>query len=225
MPSPIGTPSAQYVAAASSNTFAHTVPATGARRALRVFVAAYNGGGGSISGVTYAGVSMTKVGATYGAIASDGIAEQYILTNPATGSNNVVITASGSLSEIMGIASGWEDVDQTTPCINDDGGSGSSDTPSLSLTVTGSDVGVAGVEFFSANNDDPTESDTLLAEGASTPAQTGFSDQYGDGSLSWALGFTSAYAVCGCALVHDAGGGGGPVIPIFAHHYRQQGIA
>jgi len=187
-------------------------------------VAAYNGGGGSITGVTYGGVSMTKVGSTYGAIASDGIAEQYILVDPPTGANNVVISASGSLSEIIGAASGWEDVDQTTPCIDSDGGSGSSDTPSISLTVTGSDVGVAGVEFFSANNDDPTQSDSLIAEGASTPAQTGYSDQYGDGSLSWSLGFTSAYAVCGCSLVDDPGGGG-LVIPVFVHHYRQQGIA
>lgn len=205
MPTAVGTPSAQYQASASSNTFSHTVPATGARRALRVFAAAFNGGGGSITGVTYAGVSMTKVGATFGTITSEGIAEQYILVNPSTGANNVVISASGSLSEIIGVASSWEDVDQTTPTSDSDGGTGSGAAPSISLTVTGSDVGCAGVEFFSANVDNPTQSDTLLAEIAAGAATTGVSDQYGDGTLSWTINSSSIFAYCGFTLVHDGG--------------------
>ena len=209
MPSVIGTPSSQYQASSASSTFSHTVPATGARRALRVFVAAFNGGGGSITGVTYAAQAMTKVGATYGTISTEGIVEQYILVNPATGANDVVISASGSLSEILGVASGWENVNQSTPTSDSDGGTGSGATPSITLTVTGSDVGVAGVEFFSANADDPTQSDTLLAEIAATASTTGCSDQYGDGSLSWTINGGSAYAFCGMTIVHDAGGGGG----------------
>lgn len=217
MPTPSGTATLSGTTNQSSPyAYSHTVPATGARRALVVQVSAFDAGGGAVTGVTYNGVSMTKVGSTYGALGgSIGIIETYVLVNPATGANNVSIAFSaGPWTELVSVAHAWTDVNQTTPTSSSDGGSGVSASPSLSLTVTGSDVGIAGVYFYSGGVDNATESDTLLVERASSAADSGFNGQHGDGSLSWSIAGAPSYAMMGVVLAHDAGAvpPGGPVL-------------
>lgn len=213
MPTASGTPTAAYTASQSSPyAYSHTVPATGARRALVVEVSAFDAGGGAVTGVTYNGDAMTKIGSTYGALGGAvGIIETYVLVNPDTGAHDVEISFSaGPWTELVSAAHTWTDVNQSSPVASSDGGSGVSASPALSLTVTGSDVGIGGIYFFSGGTDDPTESDTLLVERSSSATDSGWSVQYGDGSLSWSIASAPSYAAMGIVLAHDGGSGGQP---------------
>lgn len=95
-------------ATATSLTFAHTC--SGNNRIL--FVAVSNNTSDNtdyVTGVTYGGVSMTQVESFH----SPGLGghELYALLNPATGANNVVISASGSVA-LYGVASSYTGVKQ-----------------------------------------------------------------------------------------------------------------
>lgn len=86
---------------AASITYAHTC--TGTDRILFVGVFARNQ---TVSSVTYAGVTMTEVGARVGPQggANDYIS-MFVLPNPASGSNNVIVTIAGSAVLISGAVS------------------------------------------------------------------------------------------------------------------------
>jgi hypothetical protein len=224
MPTLSGTATLFRVADQSSPyTYSHTVPATGARRALIVQVGAYdNPASGAVTGVTYNGVAMTKIGSTYGALdGAVGLIETYVLVNPDTGAHDVEISFSGGpWTELDSVAHAWTDVDQTAPIASSDGGSGTGASPSLTLTVTGSNVGIGAVYFYPGGGvSDATESDTLLAERSSADGEAGFSAQYGDGSLSWSIASAPSYAAMGVVLAHDGGSVGGNA-PRALYHYR-----
>src|SRR5690606_5680768 len=100
-------------------------------------------------------------------------------------------------------------VNQATPTSGSNGlTSASSGTPSVSLTVAGSNIGVAGVYFFNEANTNPTQSDTLVFEQNATATNSGFAEQYGDGTLSWTISPAATLSAAGFVLVHDGGGGG-----------------
>lgn len=79
----------------TSITFAHTC--TGTNRIL--FVATANNLGVNVTGVTYNGVAMTQIGSS---LSNGAPSKSYLwyLIAPATGSNNVVVSLSGSASVI-----------------------------------------------------------------------------------------------------------------------------
>lgn len=98
--------------AAGSATWAHTC--TGTDLILFVGCATVDAGGDTVTGITYNGVAMTRV-PTNG-IANDGGDRRdymYYLINPATGSNNVVITTTGT--DIWGCSISYTGSHQTTP--------------------------------------------------------------------------------------------------------------
>ena len=89
-------------------TFSHTV--SGTDTLLVVFATANSGQ--TITGVTYNGVSMTQKGS----FIQDSAGPKnycFYLVNPATGANNVVVTASSSVCPATAIS--YTGVDQTTP--------------------------------------------------------------------------------------------------------------
>lgn len=85
---------------ASSLTYSHTC--TGSNRIL--FVAVFSGGPGPGSvpctGVTYAGVAMTKIDSN--APQANWDLSLWYLINPASGANNVIITLSGTTTSLYG---------------------------------------------------------------------------------------------------------------------------
>lgn len=89
-------------------TVAHTC--TGSNRAI---VVAVGTNGNVVTGVTYAGVSLTQVGSYSADGASNGITT-WVLANPASGSNNVVVSTSASATIYCEICS-YTGVNQTTP--------------------------------------------------------------------------------------------------------------
>jgi len=75
---------------ATSRTFSHTC--SGSDRIL--FVATLSGGGDIVTGATYNSVSMTQVGKVL--LGTDNELYLHYLIAPATGSNNVVVSMSGT---------------------------------------------------------------------------------------------------------------------------------
>lgn len=81
-----------YQAAASSYSWSHT----NAGNFLAVDVSLLSVPGSSVSGITYNGVSLTKLGSQYTATAIGGV-ECWGLVAPATGSHTIAVTLSGTL--------------------------------------------------------------------------------------------------------------------------------
>lgn len=91
-------------------TFSHTC--TGSNLAL--YVAVCTSGATTVTGITYNGVAMTLVD-SYAATGQGAVTDNclYMLTGPATGSNNVVVTASASGSLIYAQSSSYTGAAQT----------------------------------------------------------------------------------------------------------------
>lgn len=83
------------VSGSSSDSLAHTC--TGSNRYLLVAMLDYVP---NVTGVTYAGVSMTEI--DNGAVSGDVTIRVFGLANPASGSNNITVTASGSATFVYG---------------------------------------------------------------------------------------------------------------------------
>lgn len=115
------TASGSHTTTATSITWAHTC--TGTDRIL--FVGYRCGAAGAVTGITYAGVAMTRVASEVGA-ANVGL---FYLINPASGANNVVISL-GSSQFISGISSSYTGAKQT-------GQPDSSNTRNASGTTSG----------------------------------------------------------------------------------------
>jgi len=83
------------VSGSSSDSLAHTC--SGSNRYLLVAMLDYVP---NVTGVTYAGVSMTEIDS--GAVSGDVTIRLFGLANPASGSNNITVTASGSATFVYG---------------------------------------------------------------------------------------------------------------------------
>ena len=102
----------QSGAGVGSLTWSHTC--TGSERIL--FVGAYdNSATDDITGVTYGGIAMTKIGASVAVPSSGDYQNLWYLIAPATGANDITISRSGSSGRIGGSAVSYTGADQTAP--------------------------------------------------------------------------------------------------------------
>src|SRR3989441_726250 len=115
---------------AASFTVAHTT--SGANRLLLVGVTIRTDAGQTVSSITYAGAGLTFVRAD--TIAASVRSELWYRIAPATGSNNVVVTLSASAKAAVGAIS-LTGVDQTAPVDAQNGATGTSATPSVTVTT------------------------------------------------------------------------------------------
>jgi len=114
---------------AASFTFAHT--ASGGGRLLVVGVTIRTDAAQNVSSVTYAGSALTFVRAD--AVGGSVRAEVWYRVAPATGSNDVIVTLSASAKAAAGAIS-FTGVDQTTPVDAQNGATGTSVTPRVTVT-------------------------------------------------------------------------------------------
>ncbi len=105
------TAAGSFTNGANSLTWAHTC--SGANRMLFVGVIDNNENGDHVTGVTYAGVSMTLVNKIKYSGADNRYTYLFSLPAPATGANNVVISASISIN-MKGSSSSYNGVFQGT---------------------------------------------------------------------------------------------------------------
>lgn len=99
-----------YQAAASTYNWSHTC--TGSNRFLAVDVSLLSAGQ-TVTGITYNGVALSFIGAQ-STVTSFGRVESWGLVNPASGSNSIAVTLSGTIAS-AGTAVSYTGVHQTTP--------------------------------------------------------------------------------------------------------------
>lgn len=126
---------------ATSHTFAHNNNASGSNIALIAIGKSNSGNNTAFTGVTYAGNSLTQIVSVVGARTGGGI--MYYQAAPATGSNNVVVSAATAKHCNMGVFQ-LKDVAQSSPVDttgpNESQASGTSETNAVTTTVDNSIV-------------------------------------------------------------------------------------
>src|SRR6267143_417594 len=128
---------------AASFTFALTTG--GANRLLVVGVTIQTNAGQTVNSVTYAGAGLTFVRADI--IAGSVRSELWYRIAPATGANSVVVTLSATARTVAGAIS-FTGVDQTTPVDAQNGATGTSVTPSVTVTSVTDGAWVADAVAF-----------------------------------------------------------------------------
>jgi hypothetical protein len=97
----------------------------------------------TVSSVTYDGVALTQV-ATALYISTNPQVRSYVysLVNPAIGTKTITVTLSGTTSNAVGGSVTYTNVNQTTPILSSNSAFGSSSTPSVGLTASGTNAKV-----------------------------------------------------------------------------------
>lgn len=190
--------------AATSLTYSHTC--SGTDRILFVSVG-LNTNGDNVTGVTYNGVAMTQI-ATATANASNR-SYLYYLINPATGSNNVVVSL-GSASNVYSSSASYTGAKQSTQPDSNATNTTSSTPLTLSTTVVGSGCWIVST-CMDLDGQSPGTG-TTGRTGAST-AQIGDSNGVvgsGSQSLGWTVTDTSnpSSGVIASFLPSQGAGGG-----------------
>lgn len=116
----------------TSLTIAHTC--TGSNLVL-VVVATIQGNAATVTGITYNGVAMT-LGKKGGPDADNNQVYLFYLANPATGTNNIVITYSGNASPVFGAGISYTGANVSSPLGAIGSTNDSVQNPSHSLTTS-----------------------------------------------------------------------------------------
>lgn len=130
-------------AGAGPYTWSHTC--SGSNRVLFVKVSYYDSGD-SVSGVTYNGVTMTAMPSS---LVSNGqyFVVWYYLINPATGSNTVSVSFTGTVFDFGGSAVSVTDADQTTAFGGVATATGTSTTPSVNVSSASDELVIDGLSI------------------------------------------------------------------------------
>ena len=168
----------------SDTTFSHTT--SGSNRALVVMAYWDNfAGGREVSNVTYNGVALTKA-LTLISGPDDISLDIWYLANPASGSNDVFLDDSGSaVAWDAVIAMSYTDVDQDDPVGAIQSATGTSSSPSLSITTENDNsMIVAGNHGYGGDTDPfaPANGETEREDGA-TGTSTSLDGSYWAGEL------------------------------------------
>lgn len=181
----------------SSLTFAHTC--SGLNRLLVVWVS-YFDSADAPTGATYNGVAMTAIPSSTAANGNYKIAGFYLIA-PATGTNNIVVSFSGAMSDMGAGAVSFTDAHQTTPLGTAVTATGTNTTPSVTVTTSAGEIVVDGLVIvhggtltvdgsqtqrwnsIASNGFQKYAGSTETAAGASTPMNWSNSS-----SQQWAIG-------------------------------------
>lgn len=190
--------------ATTSVTHSHTVLASSQNRLLLVGISIEDGAPADPSGVTYNGVAMTKVSSVTNSTAH---AALYQLVAPATGANNVVVSFSSTMDDVVVGAVSFTNVDQTTPLGTAVTNTGSSTTPTVSVTAVVGNVVVDVVGHTGTTTPTVNGSQTQMwnsAGGASNSRHFASRETAGGTTVAmdWSGAANSAWASVGVAVKH-----------------------
>lgn len=110
---PIAFDASSHSASSGSSTLQWSHACTGSNRVLVVAVDTGAGGDDTVTGVTYDGVALTQVVKRQNQYAGHPYGYLYILINPGAGTNNIVVTTTGT-PDLNGLAASYTGCDQTT---------------------------------------------------------------------------------------------------------------
>lgn len=181
-------------------TVSHVV-GSGSNRVLYVKTSAQDSNHANlpVTGITYGGVALTKV--RHDEATGNNRTEIWRLIAPAVGTANIVVTFTGSIGEAACIGISLTGVDQTTPTDANNGATGNSSGPSVSITSVTDNawfLTICSAETtFSSNGTGQTTIATLTDqsyenargtyEGPKTPAGTDTQSFVIASGQSWAL--------------------------------------
>lgn len=120
----------------TSLSYSHTV--SGTNRLLWVGPSGYDTGD-TVTGVTYNAVSMTLVPSSAVSNGSHSVS-QYGLVAPATGTNTVLISATGYMTDLGGGSVSFTDADQTNPFGTAVTATGNGTTPSVNVSSAANEI-------------------------------------------------------------------------------------
>lgn len=145
------TNTASFTTSANSLSAARSVT-SGGTNTTAFAVIGWNGAGATISTVTYNGVSMTSCGAIASGAGGVSNVQIFFLSAPATGSNTLAVTGSGTMAVLEMNLVSFNGVNQTTPVRPSTYTSVAGATSPLSLVITSNTsdltISVAQTGFF-----------------------------------------------------------------------------
>jgi len=227
VPTISGTATATLINNSASPSLAFNMPETGERREVGASIGLFDAGGANVNSVTYGGEAMTQV-VTQGAIGTTGLKRDYVLVDPPSGNNNLVVNASAAIDEAVLAISGWTDVDQTTPAANPSTQNGNGNTSTAhTATLSEGDVLIGSIYTFSGDAHSITPSDNQTAEREATDGdESGFAQQYStDGTMNWTMTDTPDWQSTAFRLIHDGGEVVAGQSPRSMHHRRMLGMS
>jgi archaellum component FlaF (FlaF/FlaG flagellin family) len=180
--------------------FDHTVTTSGSDRIL--IVGLNTAGIGAINQVNYDGVPMTQIGSTVNNGGSASVSLWY-LVNPSTGTNTVSITLAAVTNVAAGAVS-FTGVNQTDPIDVSNSATGTSLTPSVSLTTTTDEAWI--IDVVGTNGGTITtgtgqvERWNVIQGAARGAGSTEFTSSSGTFTMSWEKSTSSNWAIIAAAL-------------------------
>ena len=119
--------------------------------------------GSTITGVTYNGVALSQL--AFADRSTGGMRlYMYGLLNPATGSNNVIITRTGASNRIDGFAAAVSGAKTTQPANTFSGNNGTSTTTSGTIMTTTLNEGVFGLQLADNGGDTAGANTTIISQ-------------------------------------------------------------
>ena len=203
-------------------TWAHTC--SGSDRLLRVTTSHFDSSD-TISSITYNGVALTAVP---GGSTNNGqyYVTAYYLIAPDTGTHDIVVTVTGSVFDFGAGAISYTDVHQTTPLGTAVTATGTSTTPSVTVSSAADELVDDGLVIIHGG--------TLSVGAGQTQrwnaiASSGFikyagSTEGGAASttMSWSNSSSQTWAIVAVPIKPVGGGGGSSIIPIQAYYRRRR---
>lgn len=180
--------SSGYEAALSSYNWNHTC--TGTNRGLLVNISIFVSG--TVTALTYNGVAMTLVRSDTNGVYRN---EIWRLENPASGTNSIAVTLSGSLTSI-GSAVSYSGVDQTNMIEANAGANGSNSTPTQSVTTLTDNAWVTSGLSSANTSETSTSPQTSRANNTGALGTGAMGDQ---GPVAPAAATTAAWSATGVA--------------------------
>lgn len=177
----------------TSKTWAHTC--AGSDRVLRVRLAGYCDSGQQPTAVTYNGVALTKI-ADSGRSAGGDYVQIWRLIAPATGANNIVATFPAS-NVGGGAATSYTGADQTTPDGTPVTATGTSNSPSVTVSTASGEYIDDGVAADSGSAPTVGANQTAVLAVSANGESRGASYQAGadGGVMSWGLSTSTTWAM------------------------------
>ena len=203
-------------------TWSHTC--SGSDRLLRVTTSHFDSSD-TVTGVTYNGVALTAVpsGSTNN---GQYYITAYYLIAPDTGTHDIVVTVSGSVFDFGAGAISYTDAHQTTPLGTAVTATGTSTTPSVTVSSAADELVDDGLVIIHGG--------TLSVGAGQTQrwnaiASSGFikyagSTEGGAASttMSWSNSSSQTWAIVAVPIKPVGGGGGSSIIPIQAYYRRRR---
>ena len=203
-------------------TWSHTC--SGSDRLLRVTTSHFDSSD-TVTGVTYNGVALTAVpsGSTNN---GQYYITAYYLIAPDTGTHDIVVTVSGSVFDFGAGAISYTDAHQTTPLGTAVTATGTSTTPSVTVSSAADELVDDGLVIIHGGTLSVGAGQTQRWNAIATSGFIKYAGSTEGGAasttMSWSNSSSQTWAIVAVPIKPVGGGGGSSIIPIQAYYRRRR---